>query len=903
MTHVFLRIFARACFCGMLAFASVWWPLAEAAGFVPASSMNSPRRDHRATLLLSGKVLVEGGFGPLATAELYDRATDRWSTVAPLGDARYTHTATLIPSGHVLVAGGTSGIGGLVSVELYDPATDQWSPRAPMASRRRGHTATLLDSGKVLVVAGLDNTYQATAELYDIASNSWSPAGTLQDARSYHTASLLPSGKVLVVGGNGRNGPLASAEIYDPLSNGWSVAGALTTARWTHAAVTLPSGKILVVGGSGTGVNLASSEMYDPATNTWSPRSPLGTARSGPVATLLPSGKVLVTGGLANTGAATVAELYDPATAEWIAAGNLFAGRYGHTATLLESGEVLVAGGGDILSSAELYAPATYTLISGVSPAATVAGQAYTVSFSVTGQSGLPTGHVTVSDGRGASCGPVVLSSGLGSCSLRSMSAGPHTLKVAYAPDSGAFAPSTATATHPVERADTTTSGFATPGTSVWGQSVIYTAYVSAVAPGYGNPAGSVVFGDGTNSCTAVVSDGAASCSLVPSRMGNYIVSANYLGDENTKPSGSSIPGTLLKAYTSSVMLPITPSSVVVGEPVTLNANVYVNEPGGGPASGIVSINNGRDGCGAAVDSDGRATCVAQFKTVGWFSVHAFFGGDDHYYPSNSGVVALLVDYAHTTTMIVAHTPATSTIGEAVSFEFSTRASAPSTGVPTGSVTVGDGQQSCTGSLDAAGNGSCAIAFASAGTHRVVATYGGVIFSYDGSSSPGIDHVVDALPTTLSIVSVSPSTTVTGQDYVVAVAVTSASGTPSGSVTIDDGQGSTCGPVVLTNGAGSCSLPSTAAGGFVLTATYTPDSGAFASSSATAHHAVNRAATTLAIVGHAPERTTPAQPVMLTTALAVVSPGAGTPSGPVTVGDGMDSCTIAAGATRAARSR
>ena len=72
----------------------------------------------------------------------------------------------------------------------------------------------------------------------------------------------------------------------------------------------------------------------------------LGEARVYHTATLLPSGKVLVAGGQGIGGALlSSAELYDPATGTWTATGSLGTGRSFHTATLLPSGKVLVAGG------------------------------------------------------------------------------------------------------------------------------------------------------------------------------------------------------------------------------------------------------------------------------------------------------------------------------------------------------------------------------------------------------------------------------------------------------------------------------------------------------------------------------------------------------------------------------
>ena len=70
----------------------------------------------------------------------------------------------------------------------------------------------------------------------------------------------------------------------------------------------------------------------------------LNTARYFHTATLLPSGKVLVAGGY-NGSILSSAELYDPATGMWTpTTGPMINARDGHTATLLPNGKVLVAG-------------------------------------------------------------------------------------------------------------------------------------------------------------------------------------------------------------------------------------------------------------------------------------------------------------------------------------------------------------------------------------------------------------------------------------------------------------------------------------------------------------------------------------------------------------------------------
>jgi hypothetical protein len=186
---------------------------------------------------------------------------------------RFAPTATLLPNGKVLVAGGGSGgngeAGALASAELYDPATNSWSSAGSMAAGREHHTATLLPSGKVLIAGGYSpgaGGAVASAELYDPATNSWSSVGSMAGARFASTATLLPGGNVLVAGGQLAGSPLASAELYDPATNSWTSAGSMAAGREEHTATLLPSGTVLIAGGddAATPVVLASAELYVP---------------------------------------------------------------------------------------------------------------------------------------------------------------------------------------------------------------------------------------------------------------------------------------------------------------------------------------------------------------------------------------------------------------------------------------------------------------------------------------------------------------------------------------------------------------------------------------------------------------------------------------------------------------
>lgn len=124
--------------------------------------MTRARADASALRLADGRVLVVGGahsFGwrELPTAEIFDPATGRWSTATPMSEARTDRGVTLLSDGRVLVTGGSApdrAFYPLATAEIYDPATDTWSPAPSMATARYGHAALTLADGSVLVVGG-----------------------------------------------------------------------------------------------------------------------------------------------------------------------------------------------------------------------------------------------------------------------------------------------------------------------------------------------------------------------------------------------------------------------------------------------------------------------------------------------------------------------------------------------------------------------------------------------------------------------------------------------------------------------------------------------------------------------------------------------------------------------------
>jgi len=346
-------------------------PAPTAGTFTATGNLATPRAQHSATLLTSGKVLVAGGqtsasgFVPTASMETYDPAAGAFAPAAAMGTPRYAHTATLLRDGKVLLAGGMGG-SALASAERYDPASNTVSPTGPMTTPRSNHTATLLtvgpDAGKVLIIGGMDTASAplASMEVFDPAAGTFAPSpAALAGGRTRHTATVLEDGRVVIAGGKATS----EVEVYDPATRTVAVAGSMLQARSAHTATLLPGSRLLFAGGLAGGA-LAGNEVCDlsKATPTFTAVQAMGVPRRDHNAILLPNGAVLITGGTtadAGFNVTAQAELFDAARLAFVPSGKQAEGTTNGTATLLPGGKVLVAGGLDYLlepiSDAALY--------------------------------------------------------------------------------------------------------------------------------------------------------------------------------------------------------------------------------------------------------------------------------------------------------------------------------------------------------------------------------------------------------------------------------------------------------------------------------------------------------------------------------------------------------------------
>ncbi len=185
-------------------------------------------------------------------------------------------------------------------------------------------------------------------------------------------------------------------------------------------------------------------------------------------------------------------------------------------------------------------------------------------------------------------------------------------------------------------------------------------------------------------------------------------------------------------------------SPSVIGDSVEIYYTVVAAPPGNGTPTGTVTIYDGSNQCTASV-TDGM--CTITFSTLGTKILTAAYSGDSSFNSSTSPEVNHQVNKADTTTAITpsAALSSPSIIGETVEIEFTVSTDAAGAGTPTGNVTISDGTDECTATIEA---GLCTITFSTAGTKTLTATYSGDS-SFNSGISPEVPHQVNKADTSL----------------------------------------------------------------------------------------------------------------------------------------------------------
>lgn len=320
----------------------------------------------------------------------------------------------------------------------------------------------------------------------------------------------------------------------------------------------------------------------------------------------------------------------------------------------------------------------------------------------------------------------------------------------------------------------------------------------------------------------------------------------------------------------------LTPSAF--GQSVTFTVKV----PNTNGAAGNVTLYDGSNVLQANVPlAGGQAVFTTSTLEIGTHSITANYSGTAILTTNVSAPVTQTVVKAATSSELVSSVNPTVT-GQSVTFTATISPPFSNSGTPTGNVTFAiDGVNATTVALSG-NHASFTTTALTTGTHTIHATYSGDSH-YTGTDStfPQIVNKDLGGPTVGS--SANPS--VTGQSVTFTALVTSTSpgaGTPTGSVTFKDGS-ATLGTVVLNNSGGATfTTSSLSVGTHSITIIYSGDSN-FSTATSPAISQVVHAATTQITISSSANPSAYGQNVTYSATVAPIAPGAGVPTGNLTI--------------------
>ena len=184
--------------------------------------------------------------------EVYDSTTDTWTTLAPMPTSRSSPAVGVI-DGKIYVAGGATVCPPCepqpAALEVFDPATNTWSTKAPIPTPRELAAGAGVN-GKLYVIGGFvrpANVNTNLVEIYDPATDTWTSGAPMPTARG-QIASAVIDGLIHVVGGHNGTDTIATHEVYDPATNTWSTKAPMTVPRRALMAAAIGS-KLYAAGG------------------------------------------------------------------------------------------------------------------------------------------------------------------------------------------------------------------------------------------------------------------------------------------------------------------------------------------------------------------------------------------------------------------------------------------------------------------------------------------------------------------------------------------------------------------------------------------------------------------------------------------------------------------------------
>ncbi len=485
-----------------------------------------------------------------------------------------------------------------------------------------------------------------------------------------------------------------------------------------------------------------------------------------------------------------------------------------HNITATYNGDVnnLTSGSNPLTQTVQI-ATTNVSLSTSLNPA--TAGVAVSLSATLAGNGGPPTGTILFQDGT-ATIGTVAVSAaGIFNFVPSFLSVGTHTLTVTYSGDPNNATSISAPITEIVQQASTTTALISSQNPSAFNQSLTFTANVSSAGL---IPGGSVSFQDGATvlGIGALDASGVAAITTTALALGTHPIIAVYSGDANhTTSKSSTLNQQILQGTTISLGSSLNPSTA--GKSVTFNASLQ-GVAGLVPTGTVTFKDGGTVLVVAALDATGTAAYSTSTLAVGSHPITAVYSGDTNYQVNTSATLTQTVQIA-ATNIALSSDANPALVGAPVTLS----AALTGNGGPlAGTVTFEDGTAVIgQGVMNSSGVATYTTISLTPGMHSITAVYSG-----DSDNSPNTSAVLQQQvrqPTTTSLASnINPSLRL---DQVALTSTVTNGGSlhPTGSITFTDGT-AVLGTVALdTTGTATLSLPTLAVGSHSIIATYSGD--------------------------------------------------------------------------------
>jgi N-acetylneuraminic acid mutarotase len=217
--------------------------------------------------------------GVTGTTEVYDPQTNTWTTKAAMPTPRNYLQANVVDNKIYLIGGQhqqkleyppTEHSSNLT--EVYDPATDTWTTVTPIPTTVWGYASAVL-ADKIYIISGWSTQDPLTSQvqIFDPETDTWStglpiPTPVTLAGAAATTGEQAPK-RIYIIGGCPKantqgQGGINTTQIYNPQTNTWTNGAEMPTRRRGLAVANI-NDTLYAIGGANLSITYA-NEQYTP---------------------------------------------------------------------------------------------------------------------------------------------------------------------------------------------------------------------------------------------------------------------------------------------------------------------------------------------------------------------------------------------------------------------------------------------------------------------------------------------------------------------------------------------------------------------------------------------------------------------------------------------------------------